>query len=110
MEIKLTTMKQNINWKHIWWGIRKYLLNKYIITLIIFAVIMVFIGDQSLLVRLQRARQIHKLEQQRDNYCNQIEQAQHDIEILQNKDSLERFAREQYYMHTPEEEVFIIEN
>jgi cell division protein FtsB len=39
----------------------------------------------------------------------EIEQAESVIRVLDNVDSLERFAREQYRMHAPNEDVYIVE-
>ena len=82
---------------------------KYGITIAVFAVVMIFFGDQSLINYVKRAREIHHLEEQRDTYREGIQKARHDLEVLQNTDSLERFAREQYYMHTENEDVYLVE-
>lgn len=103
-------MKPEIHWENIWQGIRKYALNKYVITIAVFACIMLFAGEQSMINRIRRARQIHALERQRDVYRSDIEKAEHDLQLLSNKDSLERFAREQYYMCAPGEDVYVIED
>ena len=88
---------------------RKYVLNKYLLTLLIFACIYAFIGDQSLVKRIKRARQIYQLEQQGEAYRKENEAIEHQLNILQQPDSLEKFAREQYYMHTPEEDIYVID-
>lgn len=75
----------------------------------VFAVVMVFFGDQSMINYVKRAREIHHLEEQRDSYREGIQKARHDLDVLQNTDSLERFAREQYYMHTEKEDVYLVE-
>lgn len=99
---------QKIDWLKIGRDIYKYVGNMYFITVAVFAVVMLFAGDQAIIKRMKRARQIHQLEQQRDQYRQLLKEAQHDILILQNKDSLERFAREQYFMHMPDEDVYLI--
>lgn len=101
-------MKSSINWEVIWQGVRKYVLNKYILTLLAFATIMLFAGEQSIVNRVRRARQIHQLERQRDEYRAAIEEAKHELEILENKDSLERFARERYLLSAPDEDVYVV--
>ena len=101
---------QKIDWLKIGKDIYKYIGNKYFLTIAVFAVIMLFAGDQAIIKRMKRARQIHQLEQQRDQYRQLLEEAQHDILKLQNKDSLERFAREQYFMHLPGEDVYVVED
>lgn len=87
--------------------IRKW--GKYVITLIAFLVIFLFVGDQSLLHFIHRHREIRHLEEQRDMYLEGAKKAQSEILMLQNPDSLERYAREQYFMHTPNEDIYLVE-
>lgn len=96
--------------KRVWLIIRKYLLNKYFITLVIFGVIMFFVGEQSIRVRIRKGRQISELKEQRDTYQQAIDQAKHDLQILQSTDSLEKYAREKYLMHADNEDVYLIDN
>ena len=99
-----------MNWSAIWHNLRKWLLNKYVITCILFAVVLTFIGEQSLVNRARRAAQIRVLKQERAEYQRQSEQYRHDIDLLEhNTDSLERFARVHYYMHADGEDVYLIE-
>lgn len=87
--------------------VRKW--GKYVLTILLFLVIFLFIGDQSLIRSIRRHREIRQMEQQRDMYREATEQAQREIQMLHNRDSLERYAREQYYMHNEGEEIFLIE-
>lgn len=82
--------------------------NKYIITLIVFGVIFLFIGEQSVIKGIRRAHQIHNAEKQLKSIRKEIQDCEQQAENLQNTDSLERFAREQYYMHAPNEDVYLI--
>ena len=91
-------------WLYRW---KKY--GKYVLAIAVFAVVMVFFGDQSMINYVKRAREIHRLEEQRDSYREGIQKARHELNVLQNTDSLERFAREQYYMHTDNEDVYLVE-
>ena len=91
-------------WLYRW---KKY--GKYVLAIAVFAVVMIFFGDQSLINYVKRAREIHRLEEQRDSYREGIQKARHELNVLQNTDSLERFAREQYYMHTEKEDVYLVE-
>ena len=91
-------------WLYRW---KKY--GKYVLAIAVFAVVMVFFGDQSMINYVKRAREIHRLEEQRDSYREGIQKACHELNVLQNTDSLERFAREQYYMHTEKEDVYLVE-
>ena len=56
-----------------------------------------------------RHREINRLEEQRDMYNEGAARAEQEIRLLQNPDSLERYAREHYYMHTPNEDIYLVE-
>lgn len=92
-----------------WTSIKIQKWGKYAITLLAFLVIFLFVGDQSMLHFIRRHRQIRQLEEQRDMYRTQTQEAQREIQMLQNPDSLERYAREHYYMHTPGEDIYLVE-
>ena len=82
---------------------------KYVITLLVFGVVYLFIGDQSVINFIKRGREIRRLEEQRDVYREGSNKAQAEIQLLQNADSLERFAREQYFMHAQGEDIYLVE-
>ena len=92
-----------------WTSIKIQKWGKYVITLLAFLVVFLFVGDQSLIRFFHRHREIKQLEEQRDMYRAETEKAQREIQMLQNADSLERYAREHYYMHTPEEDIYLVE-
>ena len=92
-------------WTHI--RVRKW--GKYVITVLLFLLVFFFVGDQSILRFIHRHREISHMEEQRDFYRAATEKAQREIQSLHNKDSLERFAREQYYMHNANEDVYLVE-
>ena len=82
---------------------------KYIIVILAFLILMIFVGDVSWLQRGRRARQIRALEAQRNEYRREIKAAERQIKALENTDTLERFAREQYLMHAPDEDIYLVE-
>lgn len=82
---------------------------KYVITIIVFLGVFLFVGEQSLVHFIRRHREIRHLEEQRDMYRSGAEKAQREILYLQNADSLEQYAREHYYMHTPNEDIYLVE-
>lgn len=88
--------------------IRKYVLNKYVLVCVTFGVVFVFVGEQSILKGIQRRRQIRQTEQQIRAARADIEATQRKINWLRSTDSLEQFAREEYYMHAPGEDVYIV--
>ena len=88
--------------------LRKFFINKYAITLYLFAIIYLFVGNQSLVKRLAKAREIRdtKLEIQFIN--QQTQSIENMLNSLDNKDSLERYAREHYHMHADGEVVYLV--
>ena len=87
--------------------IRKW--GKYILTLLIFAIVFLFIGEQSVVHFIRRGREIRHLEEQRDMYREGAAKAEQEINTLHQPDSLERYARELYYMHENNEDIYIVE-
>ena len=98
-------MKQNDFWRKV----RKVLINKYAITLYVFAVLFIFIGEQSLINQIKRKREIRKTQMEIQQIKVETEEANNLLQSLDNKDSLERFAREQYKMHTDKETIYLID-
>lgn len=94
---------------NLWNRARKVLINKYAITLYVFALLFLFVGEQSLLNQISRKREIRKAEREIVRVQAETEEASNLLESLDNKDSLERFAREQYKMHKDNEDVYLVE-
>lgn len=88
--------------------IRKWLINKYVITCLVFAVVFVFVGDQSFIQIVKRAKKIQQSEQELSNLEQEINRSQRMLQILENTDSLERYAREKFAMHADNEDVYIV--
>ena len=82
---------------------------KYVVVIALFLVVYLFIGDQSMIQFAKRGREIQRLEEQRDMYREGAEKAEHEIRILNQTDSLERYAREHYFMHEKGEEIYLVE-
>lgn len=92
-----------------WKKVRKVAINKFAITLYVFAVVFVFIGDQSLINQISRAIEMRSIRKKIAQEQAETARAINVLESLNDTDSLERFAREQYYMHTDNEIVYIVE-
>lgn len=83
--------------------------NLYVLVLTIFMVWMLFFDQNSLLIHMELQREIQKLEQQQEFLREQIARDREVIETLSDPKQLEKFAREQYYLKKPDEEIYIIE-
>jgi cell division protein FtsB len=97
-----------MNSSEFWSKIKIQKWGKYVITLVAFLIVYLFIGDQSIIQFIHRGREIRQLEEQRDMYRSSSEKAQREIQTLHQPDSLERYAREQYFMHTPNEDIYLV--
>ena len=82
-------------------------LDKYVIALIAFVVWMVFFDKNRLTVQMQMSHEISQLEESKEYYLKQIEDAKKARADL-NK-NLEKYAREKYFLKQKDEDVFIIE-
>lgn len=98
-----------MNFSELWERLKIRKWAKYVIVLIGFLVVYLFIGDQSMLQFAKRGREIRALEEQRDMYQEATEQAELELRTLSSKDSLERYAREQYFMHEKGEDIYLVE-
>ena len=84
-------------------------LNKYVLVIIVFLTITFTVGDSNLYKRHQYDEKIQTLEKEIKYYQREIEINRKKLEDLHsNKERLERFAREEYFMKEEDEDVFII--
>jgi len=83
--------------------------NKYVVTLLIFAIVTFFVGDSTILRRIAYDKQINQLKSEIDFYTKEKEKNLEKLNAIKTSDeSLEKYAREQYLMTKPNEELFII--
>ena len=87
----------------------RILSNKYVIILLLFVVWMIFFDENSLITHWELDKEIDKLEKSNEYYRDQIEQDKKVIDNLNDPDSLEKYAREEYKMKKENEEIFLIE-
>lgn len=89
--------------------LRKYLWNRYTIAGLIFLVWMIFFDNTSWLVLRELNQEIDKYTQQVSYYKQEYEKNDAFYQKLMNdKDAKEKFARENYFMKKPNEEIFIL--
>ncbi len=83
--------------------------NRYVITITVFLIWIVLIDSNNL---IERARSVHTrntLKREKEYYINRIEEDRRKLRELRTSDkNLEKFAREQYHMKKPDEDIFII--
>ncbi|MDN3607789.1 FtsB family cell division protein [Kaistella yonginensis] len=89
--------------------LQKYFVNKYFVTIFLFLVWMVFFDSTSFLVINELNGEVNKYENQLAYYQTEYEKNdQFYKKLMNNKDEKEKFARENYFMKKPNEEIFIL--
>lgn len=84
-------------------------INKYILVIGVFIFYILFLDENSLMHRMRLTTQQRELKKEIKYYRDKIEQDAKKLEELHSSDeNLEKFAREQYLMKQPDEEIFII--
>ena len=91
----------------------KYLsrINAYWLVTIVFFALTFAMGDSSLYKRYTYDEKIRSLEKEIKHYQKEIEINSKKLNDLHtDQEGLERFAREEYFMKKPNEDVYIIKN
>lgn len=87
----------------------KALRNKYILTVLLFFVWLLFFDQNNLAERRKTGNEYNQLIQEKNYYEIKIEEDRKRInELKTDADNLEKFAREQYLMKKDNEDIFII--
>lgn len=83
--------------------------NKYLLTIIIFFVWLLLLDSNNLIARYKEIKNLHKLRSEREYYLKRIEEDKSKLhELKTDNQNLEKFAREQYRMKKPDEDLYII--
>ena len=84
--------------------------HKYLITLLVFGVIIVFLDENSLIQRAKHREEIRELNAEIEKYRKKFEEDTRKLkELIDNPEALEKIAREKYLMKKPNEDIFIFE-
>ena len=98
-------------WQHIrqkrWFRI---VTNKFVLATMGFIIWMLFLDVNSYLIHHELNQEIDELEESIDYYRTEIDRDKKQLEELTgDPEKLEKFAREQYWMKEPGEEIYLIE-
>jgi cell division protein DivIC len=86
-----------------------FLRNKYLLTIIIFVVWVALLDSNNLVTRFREMSELRKLKIDREYYIKRIEEDKQKLhELKTDNQNLEKFAREQYRMKRPDEDLYII--
>ena len=91
--------------------IPRWLKNKYLLSIIGFAVWMLFFDDRDLYVTaLKQRTELHDLQKSKQYYEQQIADTKKELDQLKiNAFTIEKYAREKYLMKRDNEDLFVIE-
>ena len=82
---------------------------KYFVAVVLFLSWIIFFDENSIVAHQKNKKRLEELLQQKVYYNERIESDKQKLEDLNSGlDELEKFAREQYYMSKPDEDVFIV--
>ncbi len=87
----------------------KYLIKrKYILTLGFFVLWLGLFDKNSIITNIQNRNKLNKLKQEKEFWIDKITKDSTSLYELKTDDkNLEKYARQQYLMHKPNEEVFL---
>ena len=84
--------------------------HKYLITGVVFAVIIGFLDENSAIRRISYAREISRLKNEIEKYRTDYEENTKKLKELEsNPDAIEQIAREKYLMKKPNEDIYVFE-
>lgn len=91
--------------------IPKPIRNKYALTLLAFAVWMLFFDRNDVFTQFKLGSTLNDLQQKNTHYVSKLDEVNASAKDLsENKEEQERFARETYLMKKDNEEVFVIKH
>lgn len=83
--------------------------NKYVLTIVIFIVWVILLDSNNLIARYKDMKELYNLKIDREYYIKRIGDDKQKLhELKTDNHNLEKFAREQYRMKKPDEDLYII--
>ncbi len=84
--------------------------HKYLVTLLLFAILVGFVDENSLVHRLRYTREENRLREEIDKYRTEYEESTRLLdELAVDSGAIERVAREKYLMKRPNEDIYLFE-
>lgn len=84
--------------------------NFYFVSIILFVIWMTFFDSNDWINRFRMSNKLRTLKNEKEYYEEKIKEVEKDrMELMGNKELLEKFGREKYLMKKPNEDIFIID-
>jgi cell division protein FtsB len=86
-----------------------WLRNKFLISFVAFAVWMLFFDERDIFSLTHHRQELKELQQSKKYYTEEINKESAELEKLKNNPAtLEKYAREKYYMKRDNEDLFLV--
>lgn len=83
--------------------------NKYLLTILLFLIWIILLDSNNLISRFKDMRELRRLQTDQEYYQNKIDEESRKLrELKTDNHNLEKFAREQYRMKKPDEDLYIV--
>jgi cell division protein DivIC len=83
--------------------------NKYVLTILIFLIWIILLDPNNIITRIREVYTRNRLLREKEYYMGRIEEDRRKLnELRTSNENLEKYAREQYRMKKPDEDLFII--
>jgi len=90
--------------------IPNWLKNKYIITVVVFIVWVGFFDQNNFFTQYDFIQELNSLEKDKAFFMEELKQTRQELnDLTTNPVTLEKFAREKYFMKKDNEEIFVFE-
>lgn len=86
----------------------RYLRNKYILTLVLFSVYMLFLDDADIITIVQQRSKLSTLIDEKANVEEKYMSTKQTLDQLSSMEAIEKFAREEKMFKRTDEDVFIL--
>lgn len=89
--------------------ISKWVLNRYIITIVLFVTWLTFFDENNLINQVQARVELNKLRTEKKYYNDKVSDYSYQLKALDTDPNfVEKYAREHYYFSKENEDVFIV--
>lgn len=87
----------------------KIFLNRYVLCITLFAVWMIFFDQNNMIRQIEARRDLSKLRGEKHFFEEKIKEYNFELQTLDKDPAfIEKYARENYYMSKPNEDVFVV--
>ncbi len=104
MESEKTGLLKNKKFKKVW----VFFKNKYILTITLFTIYALFLDDEDVFSLVSHSRKLNKIHAEQVIMDQKLKETTSVLKDLDQKESLERFAREEKLFKKDDEDIFVI--